>query len=251
MWQNFWASVRKRRAWLAIALPAWVIMSFVLTQLVIYLAIIGLDAVGVKLDALNQSVFNTVTGVIIYGVTLGVVIGVPWLVGKHRTTLKDIGLHRFPHWVEIALPLAGFIVYVALSAALLYGAQYLPFINLGQPQDTGFGEIFSRYEYILAFFTLVVLAPLAEEILFRGYLFGKLMKHVPVWVAILITSILFGVAHGAWNVGIDVFALSVVLCLLRVISKSLWPSILLHMLKNAIAFFLLFIYPLSVGIVGL
>jgi membrane protease YdiL (CAAX protease family) len=86
--------------------------------------------------------------------------------------------------------------------------------------------------------------------LFRGYLLGKLRKYVPLWAAILVTSLLFGFVHGAWNVGIDVFALSIVLCLLRVWTKTLWAPILLHMLKNAVAFYLLFINPLLLGTLG-
>jgi membrane protease YdiL (CAAX protease family) len=66
---------------------------------------------------------------------------------------------------------------------------------------------------------------------------------MPVWVAIVITSALFGFIHGQWNVGIDVFALSVVLCSLREITGSIWAGILLHMLKNSVAFFIIFITP--------
>ena len=97
---------------------------------------------------------------------------------------------------------------------------------------------------------LVIIAPVAEELLFRGYLLGKLRKHAPLWVAILVTSVIFGAIHLAWNVGIDVFALSIVLCVVRVVSGSLWPSIMLHMLKNGLAFYLLFINPTVLSTLG-
>jgi membrane protease YdiL (CAAX protease family) len=71
-----------------------------------------------------------------------------------------------------------------------------------------------------------------------------------VWLAILITSTLFGLIHGAWNVGIDTFALSIVLCVVRLKTGSLWASILIHMTKNAIAFYLLFINPLLLHTLG-
>ena len=97
---------------------------------------------------------------------------------------------------------------------------------------------------MLAFITLVVIAPVAEEVLFRGYLYGKLKKYVPVWAAILITSALFGLIHGTWNVAVDTFALSIILCLLRESTGGIWASILLHMIKNGIAFYFLFIVGL-------
>jgi membrane protease YdiL (CAAX protease family) len=100
---------------------------------------------------------------------------------------------------------------------------------------------------MLAFVTLVVLAPIAEETLFRGYLYGKLKGHVPAIIAAIATSLLFGVAHMQWNVGIDVFILSLVLCGLRSLTGSIWSGILVHMIKNAIAFYFLFINPILGG----
>jgi membrane protease YdiL (CAAX protease family) len=102
----------------------------------------------------------------------------------------------------------------------------------------------------LAFFTLVVLAPVAEETLFRGYLFGKLKHSVPVWAAALITSVLFGLVHVAfsaqpdWPLALDTFVLSLMLCTLRQVSGSLWASMLLHMIKNGVAFYILFLSPI-------
>jgi len=88
-----------------------------------------------------------------------------------------------------------------------------------------------------------VIAPFAEEVLFRGYLYGKIKHYAPVWLAIILSSVLFGVAHGAWNVGVDTFALGIILCLLREITGSLWASIFVHMAKNGLAYYLLFINP--------
>jgi len=179
------------------------------------------------------------------------VIGLPMLVKNYRTTKKDVGLEKLPTWIDLLLAPAGFLVYIFVSGILiLLATQFFTFFDADQVQDTGFNQLGQGYEYLLAFVTLVIIAPVAEEILFRGYLFGKLMKHMPIWVAILITSALFGLAHGAWNVGIDVFALSIVLCLLRLTSKSLWPAILLHMMKNGLAFYLLFINPTLLSTLG-
>jgi membrane protease YdiL (CAAX protease family) len=90
---------------------------------------------------------------------------------------------------------------------------------------------------------LVVIAPFAEEILFRGYLYGKLRKSIPTWLAMVVTSALFGAIHAQWNVGVDVFVLSMVACSLREVTGGIWAGILLHMLKNGLAFYILFINP--------
>ena len=178
-------------------------------------------------------------------------IGLPWAIKRYRTSLSELGVHRWPNWKDgIWLPL-GAVGYVILSALLTSVALVvLPFFDSQQPQDTGFSGISGQFEYILAFVVLVIVAPVAEEVLFRGYLFGKLRKYAPVWVAVLVTSVVFAVVHFQWNVGVDVFALSIVLCVLRIITGSLWPAIFLHMAKNGLAFYLLFINPLALGILG-
>lgn len=247
---SFTAAVRRgfTRPWILLfALPLWVYIGFniggYLTQLFIWL----LSWLGVPLVQLSDDLFNTLTAVVVYAFTLLIVIGGPWLVLKRRTSRADVGLQRLPEWFDFLMAPAGFIVYFVLSGALLVlVTNVFPSFNPVQAQDTGFAHLSMSYQYILAFITLVVLAPLCEELLFRGYLFGKLRKIVPLWVAILFTSLLFGFLHvhgGTWNVGLDTFALSIILCLLRVYTGSLWASILLHMIKNAIAYYLLFINP--------
>ena len=235
---------------MAIVLPAWVLASFVIAQIILYLISLGLHAIGVSFQSANENVLNAVLGAVVYVLTIAMVIGLPWLIKKYKTSREDIGLSKLPSWLDIFLAPAGFIIYLIISAILIAIASQLSFVNLDQVQDTGFSQLGQGYEYLVAFMMLVVIAPVAEEILFRGFLFGKLRKHVPNWVAILITSLLFAIVHGAVNVGIDVVALSVVLCLLRLVSGTIWPSILLHMLKNAIAFYLLFINPTLLTTLG-
>jgi len=230
--------------WMAIALPVWVLAGFILAQVIAGLVLTALRALGVSFQSVNEATFQTVVSAIIYLLSIGLVIGLPWLVKKYRTTRQELGVDQWPAWLDLLLAPAGFIAYIILSYILTLLASYLPFYNATQVQDTGFTQLTYGYEYVLAFVTLVVIAPVAEELLFRGYLFGKLRAYVPVWLAILLTSALFGAIHMAWNVGVDVFALSIVLCLLRVWTGRLWPSILLHMIKNAIAFCFLFIIPL-------
>ncbi|MEO6110147.1 MAG: type II CAAX endopeptidase family protein [Candidatus Saccharimonadales bacterium] len=251
MWQNFSHKFVERKSWMGLVLPLWVLVSFFVVQIVVYLILHGLNSAGVPITKLNASVLNTLSSSLIYILTIAMVIGLPWLIKRYRTSKEDLGLNKWPSWLDLLLGPTGLIIYMILSAILLVITPIiLPFINLEQAQDIGFDRLFHQYEYVFAFLTLVVIAPVAEEILFRGYLFGKLRKHMPLWVAIVLTSLLFGFIHGQWNVAIDVFALSVVSCLLRVVSKSLWPSIMLHMLKNSIAFYFLFINPTLLSTLG-
>ena len=242
---------RPKLNWGILILPAWVFGGFIISQLIVIALIKVLELTGVSLELINQTTLNTLFSILIYAITLLLVIGLPWWVHRYKTSKQELGITRLPSWTDIWLAPTGLIIYFLLSAVLILAATHLlPWFNVEQVQDTGFDKLNLRFEYILAFVSLVIIAPLAEETLFRGYLYGKLRKTVPIWAAILVTSILFGAIHGAWNVAIDTFALSVVLCILREMTGNIWASVLLHMMKNGIAFYLLFINPMILTTLG-
>jgi membrane protease YdiL (CAAX protease family) len=210
-----------------------------------------LKFIGVDFSEVNVPLFNAVAAAVTYAISLAIVIGLPWLVYRQRTTREDVGLQRLPTWSELGLAPAGLIVYFIVSGVVVWAAsQLVPAFDPTQAQDVGFTQLGTRAEYIIAFMTLVVIAPVAEETLFRGYLYGKLQKYIPWWGAALITSALFGLAHGQWNVAIDTFVLGMFLATLRTVSGSLWPSILLHMLKNGMAYYFLFINTTIINTLG-
>ena len=120
----------------------------------------------------------------------------------------------------------------------------LPWLDVDQEQQVGFQDISQPLEYVAAFIALVILPPVAEELLFRGYLFGRIRERAGFWLTTAVVSIVFGLVHLQWNVGIDVAVLSVFLCYLRERTGSVWSSIALHAVKNSVAYFFLFIGPL-------
>jgi len=246
-----------RRWWALLYVPVWVVFAFALAQLVVYLLVQLLVWLHVPLAAVDSAVLQTLLSAVIYLLSLLIALGVPWWLWKVHTTRQEIGLMRLPSWMDLLLAPAAFIVYGLVSAILLWVVgQLLPGINWNQAQQVGFTSLHTRYEYLLAFVTLVVIAPLAEETLFRGYLFGKLKAKVPTWAAILVTSVIFGGLHLGitaplqWNVAFDTFALSLVLCSLRLVTGNIWAGILLHMLKNGIAYYVLFVDQSLLRIMG-
>jgi membrane protease YdiL (CAAX protease family) len=114
-----------------------------------------------------------------------------------------------------------------------------------QKQNLGFTNITSGTDNILAFISLVLLPPLGEETLIRGYLYSGLRQVWRFLPALLTTSLIFGAAHlelgsGSalvWGAAIDTFLLSVVLVYLREKTGALYAGMLVHMLNNLIAFF--------------
>jgi hypothetical protein len=237
----------------ALWLPVWVLIGFfIASSIVVEVASVWLQLGLLSAQATTSALFNTVILALVYLLTTVIVIGAPKVFRKSKTSLKDLGLDRQPTLMDILIVPAGYVVYIVLSMILINVAMsFLPGFDPEQVQEVGFQHLSQGYEIVLAFLTLVVIAPVAEEVLMRGYLYGKLRKIVPIVVAIIITSVLFAFLHGQWNVAVDVFALSLVLTSLREVTGSIWSAILLHMMKNGVAFYILFINPSFLNTIGM
>ncbi|WP_354699590.1 hypothetical protein DSM112329_05310 [Paraconexibacter sp. AEG42_29] len=86
---------------------------------------------------------------------------------------------------------------------------------------------------------VTIFAPIAEEILFRGYVFPALRNWKGTWPAVALTGLLFGLLHVASSPLYALAPLSVfgaLLCLLYLRTRSLYPCIALHALNNCVAF---------------
>lgn len=126
---------------------------------------------------------------------------------------------------------------------------------------TGLREKWPRYKasmvaLVLAIFSLMTYAafrnalPVIAAIDIAAVLAILTNRKHPKLTAAVITSIIFASAHlefgsGApllWAAALDTFTLSLVLIYLRQSRDSLMPAIMLHMLKNSVAFMILFIF---------
>jgi membrane protease YdiL (CAAX protease family) len=177
------------------------------------------------------------------------IAAVYWFVRRWKQGLDSIGL-LWPLWRDagiglLALPFY-FVLYLLTVGVV---SHFAPSLNIDQAQQIGFDHVAGGLQLTLTFISLVLLPPLAEEIMVRGLLFTSLKKAMRLWPAALLTSLIFAAAHlpegGAagplWIGFIDTFILSLVLCYLRQRTGSLWAGITLHALKNGIAFVALFI----------
>ncbi|MGH1397328.1 MAG: CPBP family glutamic-type intramembrane protease [Trichormus sp.] len=83
------------------------------------------------------------------------------------------------------------------------------------------------------YFTAAIAAPIFEEILFRGFLLPSLTKYLPVWGAILASSLLFAIAHLSLSEVLPLTALGIVLGVVYTRSRNLLAPMLLHSLWNS------------------
>ena len=157
------------------------------------------------------------------------------------TSRANLGLSGLPTWTDIGLAPIGYIASLILSALIMAAFSIFAWFDLSEAQDVGFNSVYSGFDRLVTFIALVIIAPIAEEIIFRGWLYGKLRSFLNIPIAIFITSAFFGFMHGQWNVGLTVFGMSIILCLAREFTGTIYSGIIMHMLKNGVAFVLLYI----------
>ncbi len=170
-----------------------------------------------------------------------------WLFLRRRQgKLSALGFSRKPAGRDIAFAIGGYVVYFIMLIVVLSLTSASTDINLEQQQELGFDNFFNSIEKIMGFIALVILPPIVEEVVFRGFLFAGLRKKLRFIWATLIVSVLFASPHLLassegllWVAGIDTFLLSLVLCYLREKTGALWAPIAVHAIKNGLAYMIL------------
>jgi len=99
---------------------------------------------------------------------------------------------------------------------------------------------------LIFFTTAAILAPVFEEMIFRGFLLPSLTRYFPVWAAILLSSLLFSVAHLSLSEVLPLTVLGLVLGIVYTRSRNILASIIVHSLWNSGT--LLSLYILGSGV---
>ena len=138
--------------------------------------------------------------------------------------IAEINLSRLRWWLAPVMLIATFAGAVAIGC-------------LGQAwgvKDTLEDTMQGLVHNPIGILTVVLFGPLSEEIIFRhGMLGGMLRRGVNPWIAILVSSFLFGIIH--WNPIQVLFAsaLGVMLGILYTKSQSILPSLIYHIINNS------------------
>jgi CAAX protease family protein len=140
--------------------------------------------------------------------------------------LWRLGVRRFR-------PSALWWMLAAVFSYLVFAALYSALILEPEQEDIadGFGPV--PIQVLLIVFG----AAIAEEICFRGMLFGGLRERLPRLPAALIAGLVFGALHAFTGLSAvpPLIALGFIFCLLYEKTGSVVPGMLLHMLNNSVA----------------
>lgn len=175
--------------------------------------------------------------IIDHGVIFGIMLLGVWLfsLNKYRVSWRTLGFRR-PNASHLFL-LAPLIF--ALDWG--FGTAYHYIVSLFGPE-----ALIPEQEYIeelfeeapfnpLLYFDIVVITPIVEEILFRGFILAWLTLALGNLKGMIIASALFALVHLDLDVMPPIFVSGMLIAWLYMRTGSLWPPIAMHALSNAVA----------------
>lgn len=169
-------------------------------------------------------------------------IGSVYLLGVRRRGRgwQSVGLRSpSPGWWRAAVAIG--VVVIPLSGLIALAIQKILGLPAENPQLPFLVPEGLNVPGALAMLLLGgVIAPFAEELLFRGVLYAWLRGRLGVWPAILISAAIFGVVHGEVSVGVAAGVLGAILAWVYERSRSLWPAVLIHAINNSVKIFILY-----------
>ena len=98
----------------------------------------------------------------------------------------------------------------------------------------------------LGYVAVGVVAPIAEEMVFRGAILRRLLDITGrrmAWVAIVVSAALFGVVHGNMAQGMNAFLMGLMLGWLYVRTRSIVPGVVMHIANNTMSFAMFRLMP--------
>ncbi|PFJ06173.1 CPBP family intramembrane metalloprotease domain-containing protein [Bacillus cereus] len=140
---------------------------------------------------------------------------------------------RLPWGLILLAAVMGMIFSVGISHIQFYIlAHTLPNFLVSMLEDGNVINTSNIYMTIFTFISACVLAPIMEEVIFRGFFLQRMAYKWGIKRAVIISSLIFGLGH--FDV-IGAFMFGVVMCLLYIKTKNIWTNIAVHALNNLIA----------------
>lgn len=154
--------------------------------------------------------------------------------GLRRFTGKQVG--RSLLVLLVALPAISFAHATAMKL-MADGGELQPLVQFLLATDT------SASDRMLLIFTAVIVAPLSEELIFRGYFYGVIRRYGGRWVAIILSSALFAAIHAHVPSFAALMVLAFALTFVYEQTGSLWAPMLMHTCFNSLTVVTAFLWP--------
>lgn len=205
-----------------------------------YISILGLtdqasifDALFSKETTYHSSLLMAILGVTVYPICniLATLIGT----GATKTRIKPLfSINRCSAFVVIA----GLIIALGIQSAVGYIGDFINYflnmVNVDMYTNLDSTKMIGLAPNILDCISTCILAPVTEELLFRGFVLKNLSRF-NIRFGIVASALLFALTHGNIPQFIFAFPVGIVLAYVAVKSNSIIPSIIIHVVVNSVA----------------
>ena len=225
-------AVGKAVAYFSVYLLVQVLVSAVFSAAISAKMTMEMMASGEELDvmAMTEALMTEVMAkamemTFVAGLVTLLIFWIVFLIRKKKFT-REVGIRKIP--VNGILPIA-----IMAAAFNVITTVIISFVPWPQEWMDSYIQNSSAIDgSLMAWLTAVLMAPVLEEIVFRGLVYTRLKKGLPVIVAAILTSLAFGIAHGTVIWAIYTFIFSMMLIWVFEKFQSLTACILLHMAYN-------------------
>lgn len=175
-------------------------------------------------------------------------IGTVYLTGIRRGKISWANIGFFPpkmeiQWFLIAIVASLFLIPIrAAVGAIIELAIHGSLESLEMRRELLFaGAEPTILHFLISLLIIAVVVPISEELFFRGLLYRWFQLRFSFWPAVLLSSLIFGLAHyDSLAVVISSFVLGIANAIAMERTKSIWVPILMHAVTNGAAVILLY-----------
>lgn len=223
--------------------PAWppwfAVVGFLvgLSGTLLFAIVLGVVATLFGADTDSNSPAVVVIGTVAQGVAF-VIAAVFFASRVTKPRAWHFGLMRTRFWPALGWAAAGMVAFYFVTA--IYGVLVQPEVE----QDTveALGGDSGTFGLIIAGLMVIAVAPVVEEVFFRGFFYRALRTRLSIWIAAGIDGLVFGFIHYSGD-GLEgllilppLALLGMVFCLVYERTGSLFPVIGMHAFNNAVAY---------------
>ncbi len=203
----------------------------ILFPLVMYYAVI---TVGI---ALMQMVFGSGNEQYMLCKTIGAAAAIPVVFSFYKFDLILKGTYKLP-WKPSVKKAWDLLLAMGISIFFSIGLNNIILMSPLYELSGGYGEASGSFyggNIWLVFLASAVVTPILEELLHRAVIFGRLKRDLPVWAAVVVSSMIFAALHFNLVQFAYTLFLGMVFAVFAEKTGKLYPAIIGHMLANGIA----------------
>jgi membrane protease YdiL (CAAX protease family) len=176
-------------------------------------------------------------------------VGTVYLTGIRRGKISWASIGLIPPKMEVQWLIIAVVVSLGLiPLRALVGAAVEYLVHGGLDSLEMRGELlFAGAEpnilnFLISFLIIAILVPISEELYFRGLIYRWFQLRFRFWPAVLLSSVIFGLAHyDSLAVVVSSFVMGVVNAIAMERTKSIWVPILMHAVTNGVAVIMIYI----------